>query len=259
MGGDADFLHRLRAGRDECPSDFALDRLHARELDADDADDLQAHLSGCADCEARLTMRRAGFDWPEAPDPRLMLARVRARLDEAPPTLTQQLKRWLLPTFIATTATAAAIVVVAGQTRPDTVRWKGDAATLHVFRLQNGQVVEALSGDRFEAGDRLRFRVDLAQEGRVAIIGVEPTGRLYRAWPQEEPPPLMARGHGLELPGAVALDDAPGPEILYLVHCPADVTELACRSTGASTPPACAEGCTSTSFVLTKATTIEDP
>src|SRR5690606_28733233 len=99
----------------------------------------------------------------------------------------------------------------------DGVRWKGEKTALHVFRLQDGHAVEALSGDRFEPGDRLRFRIDLTEAGRVAIVGVEPTGRLYRAWPLDGPPPLMARGEGLELPGAVALDDAPGPETLYLV------------------------------------------
>lgn len=259
MGGHDDFLQSLRHGGADCPSDFALDALHARELERAETESLQRHLAGCADCAERQRERTLGFDTAESPDARLLLARIRARLEASPPSFTQQLRRWLAPVLIATVTTAAAIAVVATRTHPDAVRWKGGSATLHVFRLQDGHAVEAFSGDRFAPGDRLRFRVDLVQEGRVSIVGVEPSGRLYRAWPMEGDPPLMARGQGLELPGAVALDDAPGPETLYLVHCPVEASDPDCRSTGPSTPPACAHGCTSSAFVLAKTKSAASP
>ena len=69
---------------------------------------------------------------------------------------------------------------------------------------------------------------------------------------------LLQAGEGLQLPGAVALDDSLGRETLYLVHCPANV-EPRCSapavgpgSDAAPASPACPAGCSLTAFVLNK-------
>jgi hypothetical protein len=129
---------------------------------------------------------------------------------------------------------------------------KGGLA-LHVFRLAGDHGEEALSGDRFAPGDRLRFVVDVPAEGHVSVLGIEAGGALYTAWPLE--PSVQTRfvsGTGIELPGAVELDDQPGRETLYLVHCPLKVGTPAC-TLGADGKPSCPESCAMTAFVLDKA------
>jgi hypothetical protein len=129
---------------------------------------------------------------------------------------------------------------------------KGGLA-LHVFRLAGDHAEEALSGDRFAPGDRLRFVVDLPAEGHVSVLGAEAGGALYTAWPLE--PGMQTRfaaGTGIELPGAVALDDQPGRETLYLVHCPVKVGTPAC-TLGTYSKPSCPKSCAMTAFILDKA------
>ena len=85
-------------------------------------------------------------------------------------------------------------------------------------------------------------------------MGIEADGARYTAWPPPggEPWAAVDAGQGVDLPGAVALDGAPGTEHLYLVWCPAPV-EPTCASAGAGAPPKCPEGCRMSPFVLKKA------
>lgn len=242
-----DFTH-LREGRPDCPSDFALDRLHAGELPPKEAEEAGRHVAGCAACGARMAERRAGFDALPGVDPRVMLGRIRSGLDR-PPSLLERLRRWMAPLAVAATA-AVALVVVTGED-PGT-RMKG-ALALHVFRLEGDQAEEQVSGATFSPGDRLRFTVDLPAEGHVAVLGVEASGTLYTAWPLDAGARTqLPEGNGLELPGAVALDAQPGRETLYLVHCPLEVGPPRCASRGAASAPECPEGCAATPFLLEK-------
>lgn len=250
-------LHTLRAGRPDCPSDFALDRLHAGELPPEEANKLERHVAGCADCGARMAERRAGFSALEGVDPRAMLARIRTGL-EAPERapLSSRLVRWvrrlLGPAAVLATAAIAFLVINGRQIEPGGTRMKGSLA-LHVFRLQGERSAETSSGDTFAPGDRLRFVVDLPTEGHVAVLGVEASGALYTAWPLDpELPTRMRAGKGLELPGAVALDEQPGRETLYLVLCPPESGPPSCTSAGPGVKPTCPAGCQSSPFVLEK-------
>lgn len=113
---------------------------------------------------------------------------------------------------------------------------------------------EALSGDRFQAGDRLRFVVDLPTEGQVAVLGVDASGALYQAWPLpgNDAETLRPAGPRQTLPGAVALDETPGRETLHVVLCPPDTPPLGCTSRGPDEAPACPVGCVTSPFVLEK-------
>lgn len=252
----ADF-QALREGRADCPSDFTLDRLHARELDAAAARTAEQHIAGCEVCGARMAKRRAGLGAIEGSDPRVMLARIRSRLDE-PASLGERVSRWLrrglAPLVLAGAAAAVAIVALRpADTGPaDVLRPKG-ALALHVYRLVDGHAQEAVSAEAFAPGDRLRFKVNLPSEGHVAIFGVERSGKLYTAWPLEEGTDThLNAGDDLELPGAVKLDETPGEEILYLVHCPLAVGTPRCTSAGPEKPPACPAECAHTAFRLGK-------
>lgn len=245
----------LRAGGPECPSDFALDRLHSGELPREEAQETERHVAGCAECGARMAERRAGFDAIEGVDPRVMLARIRTGLDRPPPRsarLLDWMRRQLAPLAMVAAAAVALVVSTGQEDRPAVTRAKG-ALALHVFRFAGDHAEEAVSGGTFAPGDRLRFVVDLPAEGFVSVLGVESSGALYTAWPLE--PGTQTRfgaGNGIELSGAVSLDAQPGRETLYLAHCPVEVGAPRCTSGGASAAPVCPAGCVTTPFILVK-------
>lgn len=252
-----DFLS-LRSGRPECPSDLALDRLHAGELPTEEARRTEQHVAGCAGCGARMTERRAGFGAIDEVDPRAMLARIRTGLDApARSSISERLLGWtrrlLAPVaLVAAAAVALLMVRTGGDDVNPTTRMKGSLA-LHVFRLQGEHSEEVLSGDRFAPGDRIRFSVDLPAEGHVKVLGVESSGTLYTAWPLDSGVQTrLEKGNGIELPGAVSLDANPGRELLYLVRCPVEVGPPECTSRGADAKPVCPSGCAMSPFVLDK-------
>jgi hypothetical protein len=247
----------LRQYRPECPSDWMLDRLHAGEVAEPEAGATRQHIAGCETCTARMAEREAGFSTIGGVDPRAMLARIRAGVDSrARPSLLERIRTWgrgfLAPVALAAAAALIVAIVTGNEQAGVDTRMKGGLA-LHVFRLAGDHAEEALSGDRFAPGDRLRFIVDLPAEGHVSVLGIEAGGALYSAWPLE--PGVQTRfaaGTGIELPGAVALDDQPGRETLYLVHCPIKVGTPAC-TLGTHGRPSCPESCSLTTFVLEKA------
>lgn len=267
---DLQILERLRQGKPQCPSDLALDRLHAGELTGASARELESHIDGCDVCPQRMQERRAGFDaWPAA-DPRPLLAGIRRGLHEseaAASPATSSLKSWLrLRSFFAAPllAAAAALLLVMVVRQPgsnaptiptgqlETTREKGGLA-LHVYRLVNGQSQPALSGEIFAPGDRLRFVVDLPARGYVNILGVESSGSQYVAWPTEgAAAALRDSGKGQELPGAVSLDRSVGKETLYLVRCPEAVGSPHERCTTTAGSLSCPAACERTPFVLDK-------
>ena len=272
-------FERLREGQAPCPSALALDRLVAGELTDAARSETEAHLVACADCAGRVAHLRAGFDAMEGVDPRALLAGVRRRLDDEPARTGWRafLARWLgdgrLPWAPLAAAGAALVVLLvvlprSGPDDPDgSVRRKGGLA-LHVHRLAVDRATnpiagsggaeasseEVLSGDRFRPGDRLRFVVDLPRDGHVAIVGVDADGGLYEAWPLGggAVDTLRSAGRRQVLPGAVSLDDKPGRETLYLVHCAPEVGPPRCTSRGVDAAPVCPATCALSPFVVDK-------
>ena len=272
---------RLASGNPGCPSDFALDRLQAGELGEAQASSLRQHIAQCSPCEGRMATRQAGFAALVDLDERRMLATIRRRLDEDPPSVRSRLlaalRRLSVPLVAATGLAVLAVVLIgraplgtgrAPGTDPgtdprtdpgtdpgtDQTREKG-GLSLSVFRLVDGHAQQALSGDHFAAGDRLRFVVDLPSAGQVAVLGVESQGGLYVAWPTLPRDTQRPAGKKQELPGAVALDASVGKETLYLVLCPSSgpAPSSACEAAGSvDAVPRCPRGCQLSAFVLNK-------
>ncbi len=262
---------QLRAGQPGCPSDLALDRLQAGELSQAQATELRQHVADCPLCPERMSARSVGFAGFAGVDERQLLAGIRRRLDEAPAAswlsrLLGALRAMALPLSGAAVAAVAALVLLgrpgsstqpgpAGDEAPllDETRDKGGLA-LQVYRLVGGQAQQALSGDAFKSGDRLRFVVDLPARGQVAVLGVEPSGGLYVAWPSGAVDSKRPMGKRQELPGAVALDASVGREVLYLVWCPGDALSPAqtCKAQSPGQPPSCPAGCRQSAFVMNK-------
>ncbi|MCB9683349.1 MAG: hypothetical protein H6733_17930, partial [Alphaproteobacteria bacterium] len=109
---------------------------------------------------------------------------------------------------------------------------------------------EVTPGDPVAPGAHLKFGVDLPAAGAARLVALS-DGTLVTLWPrpQDDAAPLPA-GDAQVLPGAVELDDAPGAERLFLLHCPGASTMPDCPLEGAA--PTCPAGCTVTERVLEK-------
>lgn len=230
-------------------SEFLLDALDSGVATPSEKASAEAHLATCQECTGRLQKIQAGFAAFPGVDERALLAKIRTRADARQTSgVGAWLKRYFAPLALVT-AVAVAVVFVPRDEDP-TLRMKG-AAALHVYVDREGTAVELTSGQAVQPGQALRFTIDLEQTAWVTIVGVEASGTLYRVFPRDSAAAQLAAGRQQALPGAVALDEAPGSETLHLVTCPAPpLTE--CTSRGAAAAPACSKGCTTSAFVVKK-------
>lgn len=257
-------FNRLRSRRPDCPSRLSLERYAAQELTDKESASVRSHLEHCDVCPQRLKAN----DFAAMPefDERVMLAAIRTGMDE-PRGLRQRLALWLRgrqARWLAASAALGSVVLLLvmtqlrgpGPTEPDpqdNVRIKG-APVLHVYLRRGEHQEEVLSGARFQAGDGIRFVVDLPSTGQVVIVGVEASGTLYTAWPRakEGGSSSLPAGKAQALPGGMTLDESTGRETLYLVHCAGAAAAPVCQSRGSREPPVCPSGCTLSAFVLDK-------
>lgn len=249
------------------PSDLKLDRYLAGELAPEDAQAVRAYAEAHPDFAARLSQRRAGFAAHPEVDERALLRGLRAAAEERGRSDGGWRRLWSALWWVtpAVAAVAALLILQPGDgPTPDlsepgatsgegSVRLKG-GLKLEVIRKRGEHTEDAVSGADFRPGDRLRFRITTPAAGRVQIVGVEPGGALYVAWPMpehaQEPSVLPAQKRKL-LDGAIELDATVGTETLHLVLCPSEV-DPHCESAGASQAPRCAAGCRTTPFTLNK-------
>lgn len=231
-----------------CPSELALDRYELGELDPEG----RAHVDGCAQCKRRLAARHAEFR--AIPDRDAILRRIHTETASAPKRAAKA--RWSgLIGMVMGVGSAAAVIALVVRVGPprDTTGIKGSGApVLSVFREHGGQVEEAKSGERFDAGDRLRFQVDLPSPSQVMIVGVESSGSMYVCYPDVSSTTARAlpAGDRQLLPGAVRLDRSSGRETLYLVACERPFGKDVLKpSAGALATP---DGCKTARFELLK-------
>lgn len=256
-------LGTLRAGREGCPSDLMLDRLCAGELSSEQQSELQSHLAACEVCPSRVAQRQAGFEAFPDLDTRPLLSAIVRRVGEAQEAKQRRFSVGKVLAWLAPVGAAVAVFLLIGRGRDREpaddqesamTREKGSAA-LHVFRQVREGARESLSGDSFRPGEALRFVVDLSKQAQISVVGIEASGALYVAWPQDAGAvTLYSAGKGQALPGAVVLDESIGKETLYLVACPASLSVPAqqCKSGGPGALPQCGPGCSLSAFVLNK-------
>lgn len=230
------------------PSDLAIDAC----LTGEATPEQRAAVDACAavdpEFRAMFEARAAGLDT-------LTDARMRKRLGAATP----RRRRFALGpgTVIGGLAAAAALFVSmrSGDVpvpSGDTVRARG-AVSFHVFRKRGEALDEVLSGDLFQAGDRLRFRArGLPPDAFVLVAGVEREGTLFAYAPTEgraAPADELLDAEGT-FPGAAELDASRGVEWAHLVHCtrPFGLADLTVRGETLSAP----EGCGIAAFEVVK-------
>ncbi len=239
-------LENLRAGKPDCPSDFALDALHANEA-GERAPVLQQHVSSCEVCTARMAERAQGFAAFAEVDSRVLLARIRQRADEP------QRPWWsrLLPIGVVLAAAAMMVFIWPTTSPVGDTRLKGSAA-LRVFKLTQGHPQEVNAGDTLKSGDSLRFVVNLPAAGHVGIVDLDGSGAVTTIFPSTAREQThLGPGSGIELPGAVSLDTTPGDEAFHLVRCAERASLDSCRAVD-SRELRCDDSCEVTPFVIHK-------
>jgi hypothetical protein len=234
--------------RDDCPSEIDLDLFVWGDCSNRKANNIRRHLAACSACTKRLSLRRQGFGVFEGVDETNMLTRLMKSIEgeEIQAKVLHRLKQlrlqsqehshpapnrstWFAPSWIF--ASALLVLIAVGlmcyllSSREvidpiDTVVIKG-SLKLVVFREQNGRIEETFSGGNFQAGDRLRFVVDIPFDGYVLLLGIEQSGEKYLFYPA---PPIqqsqkISRGKNQLLAGASRLDDSLGEEWIYLLLC----------------------------------------
>ncbi len=245
-----DDLEVMRQQNAEGVSDFALDSLLSDSLPTEMAKAVRVRLENDIGGAARLA--DFAVDPPRLNDARILAAMRRAVAARDRRGRLAELVRFKWLGGLAALGIAGAGLLLMGplkkqeglgvQVVPET-RTKGGLRL--EARLMRDQVVRRLlNGDEVGAGDTLRFVVTLPSKGRVAVLGIESTGKLYTAWPlaEHKANPVFDAGSGVELPGAVQLFGPRGDELLVLVLCP-EAVPLKCVSKGASVAPSCPSVC----------------
>lgn len=129
---------------------------------------------------------------------------------------------WLVSGGLFAAAAAAALLVVLrpspGPGSDDDRRFKGGEVTLMVYAADAAGSRRLATGDTVVPGDEIRFDVMVPAAGYIAVVGIDGTGATTVYYPYGgSAPAAIDPGTAGVLPGAIALDAAPGDERFYAV------------------------------------------
>ncbi|MBL8952403.1 MAG: DUF4384 domain-containing protein [Myxococcaceae bacterium] len=187
-----------------------LERYLANDLGPDERRSVDERLAASAPDRARLDAMRAdsaAFLIKHPPGP------VAAKLAE--PSRARGFIGWLAPLALAAAAFIA-VVMLKPPPEPD-IGLKGDVA-LAVFRQTEGGAERVESGATLKAGDKLRFEVRAKEAGYVAIVSRDGAGAVTVYYPFQGTTSAAYRPEEALLPGAIALDETPGEEVVWAVY-----------------------------------------
>ncbi|RJS18380.1 hypothetical protein DRW03_24950 [Corallococcus sp. H22C18031201] len=200
-------------------SQLDLDAHVLRALPPELAAHAEAHLAACAACAAALASLQAAHRRFDTDVLRRTLPGVRARGEAR----SVRSWRWLLaPAALVAVASVAALVFrgPSGVEPSDAYGLKG-GAVLRVHAKRGARVDVVADGVRLSAGDALRFTV-VSSSGLpyVLIVSLDGTGAVSVYSPAQgtlsaELPQRGRSADPVELPGAIVLDAAPGPERIW--------------------------------------------
>jgi hypothetical protein len=222
----------------DCPSHFALDD---RELHAGGGRALGPHVEDCLRCRARLDERaaaQAGFDAQAAP----LWTRIAARGQERA-RRTRWRRAFAALAALLLSVGAAALWFgprAAGPGARPYVGAKG-GAPIEIICRRDGVAFPLAPDDGVTPGDELRFRpLPVWPEARFIQVGsVDGTGRYSPFYPSEPGGRSVALpAAGAALHGSIRLDDAPGPERLFVVLSGAPLSAAAVRQVAESSAAA---------------------
>ena len=236
--------------------DLVVDLLLVDELPPGSRELVEPHLDECARCAARVAAAQAVV---ASPLPPLNLpAPVPASVHVLRPP-----RRALWSSVGIGLAAAAAVAVAVLPTAPTPeFRSRGGELTLQVYRHDGEQAAPIRSGDEILPGERLGFRVELAQPGHLMILGMDSRGEIYPCYPQDQvgnAVPVGADESLRDLPTAVRIDETPGSERIVALVCERSFSAATMRGwLGSAVPgpdgalPLLQDGCVQEEVLLVK-------
>jgi hypothetical protein len=218
-----------------------LDRLLLDETDPGERTRIESHADACPACGARRAehvdraARFRGVVFPRT------APALEARRPAAAPG-----RLWLLG--LAVPALGLVLAAGLGRLRDRGGPHAGPLAggpelgvkggpLLHVFARRgdrapdgSGPVVRVADGTRLAAGDALRFVLDPTGLPYVLIVSVDGAGQvnIYFPFHGEVSAPVDGRT-SVSVPGSIVLDEAPGPERLYVIYSERPIEARAVR------------------------------
>lgn len=201
-------------------TDLELERQLAGDLPADRAFDTTATAAD----RARLGELRAEHEaFLRTVDVDNEVRRIQQRVARAAPEPKKTWWKWLVPASALAAAAAVVLVVMrrGGEHTPrpdDDIQVKGDEISLVIHAATADGSRRLASGDDVMPGDKLRFEVNAAKPGYIAVVGVDGTGELTVYHPGNGTGPVAFDPKARLLPGAIALDATPGDERFYALY-----------------------------------------
>jgi hypothetical protein len=134
--------------------------------------------------------------------------------------------RWLVPASALAAAAAVVLVLMrrggeTPSTNPDDdIQVKGDEISLVVHVATDSGSRRLASGDDVAPGDKIRFEVNAAKPGYIAVAGIDGSGQLSIYHPGNGSGPIAFDPHSRVLPGAIKLDATPGDEHFFALYSP---------------------------------------
>ena len=222
-----------------CYSALHLDRFLLGELPASAAQELRAHLDGCARCTASLeTLQK------REPLPMLRVVPLRPR-------------RWrpVLAAGAGLAAAASVLLVLRAAVpldRGTLERSKGSGFALAMYVLHEGAVRRAAPGETVAPGDAVRFSVNAPAPGYLAVLSLDPQRHASVYFPLGERAEPIAAARDFLLPLGTRLDTTLGEEHLTALFCKTAVELLPLRAALEQGTLKLPEGCQETRWSFVK-------
>ena len=198
-----------------------LARLRAGELTGEPREEAEAHLAGCARCEARVeAMRQDAADFLARRPAAALTGALATR--ERGPGLWERLRRLLtrpaLGLGLAAAVTAGLVLTVwpgPSEGPPDEPKTRlKTAVALEFHVLSGGAVSHGTSGDTLHPGDRIQLRYSTPEHGWLVVVSLDSRGAVTPFYDSDGRSLAIEPGVAHLLDGSIELDDALGPERL---------------------------------------------
>jgi hypothetical protein len=235
-----------------CPSDYALDKQAAGELDGEELATLTAHVSGCDRCTGRIGQRAEEAKAFAEKAPRLPptisleMPHMVAAAYGGPPVSELHRRRFARNAGIGGALALAAAVLVLSRSSVDTTRTKGGATELGFYVSHGGAVRAGGSNETVYPGDSLRFSTTTKAPRYLGVFSVDGAENVSVYFPAGTTAAPVVAGVDVGLSVSTRLDDVLGKETLYGVFCDAPF-ELGpithALSTRRGQPPKVPDGC----------------
>jgi hypothetical protein len=221
-------LKKLAGRSPDCPSDREIDLLHLAELPENQTAQIKRHMRSCDPCKKRLALSKKGFDAYSDFHPQVMLAAIQKLSTPPEPKQSFLFTAWALRAAGTLALVFGAVLLFAlprttQRIHPpdnEALQRKGPVE-LEIFR-KRGDTAEAIGqNDKLQAGDFLRFRVELMQDAHVLVFSTSESGQRTLLYPDSHSG-ASARRRADQcpfLPGAVEADESTESERIHLVVC----------------------------------------